>query len=301
MMNKGHRSNLGGLGELARRAWSRSLRFRAGVVIVVVMVAVAILGPFIAPYPSDGWGAVPPKAAERAGKPPGPEFLLGTDHLGRDVLSRILVGAWLALAQSLAVISIGLALGLLLGICAAYYRQAIEATINYIAEVFLALPAVILALALRMVLGQGIHVVIGSLLLTWWPWYARVAYVYARSIAEMEYITLAKLAGVPGRRILVRHIAANVLPPVLVQAITDVGSVLLEAAAINFLGLGLPPDAPDWGIIVQNGFKYVISMPWISLFPGLFILLTALGFSMLGDSLREELDPKMRRRWRLWF
>lgn len=301
MMNKGHRYNLGGLGELARRAWSRSWRFRAGMVMVVAMVALAILGPFIAPYPSDGWGAVPPRAAERVGKPPSPEFLLGTDHLGRDVLSRILVGAWLALAQSLTVISVGLALGLLLGICAAYYRQTIEATINYVAEVFLALPAVILALALRMVLGQGVHVVIGSLLLTWWPWYARVAYVYARSITEMEYVILAKLAGVPGRRILVKHVAANVLPPVLVQAITDIGSVLLEAAAINFLGLGLPPDAPDWGIIVQNGFKYVISMPWISLFPGLFILLTALGFSMLGDSLREELDPKMRRRWRLWF
>lgn len=301
MMNESRRSNLGGLEELAKRAWSRSLRFRSGIVIVVAMVTLAIFGPFIAPYPSDGWGVVPPRAAERAGKPPSSEFLLGTDHLGRDILSRIMVGAWLALAQSLAVILVGLALGLLLGICAAYYRQAIETIVNYVAEVFLALPAIVLALALRMILGQGLHVVIGSLLLTWWPWYARVAYVYARSITEMDYVTLAKLAGVPTRKVLLKHVAVNVLPPVLVQAITDMGSVLLEAAAINFLGLGLPPDAPDWGIIVQNGFKYVISMPWISLFPGLFILLTALGFSMLGDSLREELDPKMRRRWRLWF
>jgi len=287
--------------DLAKRAWKKSARFRAGTLLVGIMVSIAVLGPHLAPYPLDGWGVVPRNAAERAGKPPCPEFPFGTDSLGRDVLSRVLVGARLALVQIALVVSVSLALGLLVGACAAYYKGPVEALLNYVSEIFLALPAMVIALALRLALGQGLHVVVVSLILSWWPWYARSSYVYARAVVEMEYVLLARLAGVPGRTVLFRHVLANVLPPVLVQAITDLGSVLLEASAINFLGLGLPPDAPDWGIIVQNGFRYIVSMPWISMFPGVFILATALGFSLVGDSLREEMDPKMRRRWKLWF
>jgi peptide/nickel transport system permease protein len=290
-----------GLLELAKRAWRRSARLQAGALLVGFMAAIAVLGPYLAPYPSDGMGVVPLNAADRAGKPPCPEFPFGTDSLGRDVLSRVLMGARLALAQILLVVSLSLALGLLVGVYAAYYRGPVEAVLNYASEVFLAIPAIVIALALRLVLGQGLHVVVASLVLSWWPWYARTSYVYARAVAEMEYVLLARLAGVPDRVVVFRHVVRNVLPLVLVQAITDLGSVLLEASAINFLGLGLPPDAPDWGIIVQNGFKYIASMPWISMFPGLFILVTALGFSLVGDSLREEVDPKMRRRWKLWF
>jgi len=298
---RGRFNSAAGFLDLARRAWRRSTRFRVGSLLVAAMVAMAVLGPYVAPYPSDGWGLVPRNAAERAGKPPCLEFPFGTDNLGRDVLSRVLVGARLALLQIALVVSVSLALGLFVGVCAAYYRGPVEALLNYAAEVFLALPAMVIALALRLALGQGFHVVVTSLILSWWPWYARSSYVYARAVVEMEYVLLARLAGVPDRTVLLRHVVVNVLPPVLVQAITDLGSVLLEASAINFLGLGLPPDAPDWGIVVQNGFKYIVSMPWVSMFPGAFILATALGFSLVGDSLREEMDPKMRRRWKLWF
>ncbi len=287
--------------DLARRAWKRSARLRVGAFLVGVVVFMAVLGPHVAPHPSDGWGVVPRNAAERAGKPPCPEFPFGTDNLGRDVLSRVLVGARLALVQITLVVSVSLALGLLVGVCAAYYKGPVEALLNYAAEVFLALPALVVALALRLALGQGLHIVVASLILSWWPWYARSSYIHARAVVEMEYVLLARLAGVPARTVLFRHVLANVAPPVLVQAITDLGSVLLEASAINFLGIGLPPDAPDWGVIVQNGFRYIVSMPWVSMFPGAFILITALGFSLVGDSLREELDPKMRRRWKLWF
>lgn len=274
---------------------------KAGLLITFFIAALAVLGQYLAPHPSEGAGIVPPNAAERMGKPPSLEFPFGTDNLGRDVLSRVLMGARLALLQVLLVTGASLGVGLIVGVYAAYYRGAIETILNYITEIFLALPAIVLALALRIALGQGLHVVVLSLVLSWWPWYARASYVYARAVAEMEYVLLAQLAGVPGRIIVFRHVLRNVMPAVLVQAITDLGSVLLEASAINFLGLGLRPDEPDWGIIVQNGFKYITSTPWVSMFPGLFILVTALGFSMVGDSLREEIDPRMRRRWKLWF
>lgn len=286
---------------LLERAWRRSVRFRAGVFITSFILALALFGPLLAPYPSEGAGYVPLDAAQRTGLPPSPQFLLGTDHLGRDVLSRVLMGARLALVQVVTVVAASFTIGLLAGTLAAYKRGLPETLLNYAAEVFLALPAIVVALALRLALGQGFHVLVLSLTLSWWSWYARVAYIYARSIVEMDYVLLARLAGVPDRVIMFRHVLRNVVQPVLVQAITDLGSVLLEASSINFLGLGLKPDEPDWGIIVQNGFMYVVSMPWISLPPGFFILLTALGFSLLGDTLREELDPRLRRRWELWF
>jgi len=283
------------------RAWRRSVRFKVGTFLSCFALVMAIIGPFVAPYPSEGRGQVPPSAAARAGRPPSLEFPMGTDHLGRDVLSRVLMGARLALAQTLTVVGISLAVGMAVGVLAAYYGGFVEAVLNYATEVFLALPAIVIALALRLAIGQGFQTLILSLVLAWWPWYARSSYVYARSVVEMDYVLLAKLAGVPSLTIILRHVVRNILQPVLVQAITDLGSVLLEASAINFLGLGLGPDEPDWGIIVQNGFRYVTSMPWVSFFPGLFILLTALGFSLVGDALREELDPRLRRRWRLWF
>ncbi|MEM2475808.1 MAG: ABC transporter permease [Thermofilaceae archaeon] len=289
------------LSHAVRRAWIRSTRFKVGAALSSFVLLLAILGPLVAPYPSEGMGTVPPTAAERTGRPPSFEFPMGTDNLGRDVLSRVLMGARLALIQITTVVAASLAIGLVVGVLAAYYRGPIEVALNYLTEVFLALPAIVMALALRLALGQGFHTLLFSLILSWWPWYARASFVYARSVVEMDYVLLARLAGVPDRVVLLRHVLWNILQPVLVQAITDLGSVLLEASAINFLGLGLKPDEPDWGIIAQNGFKYITSMPWISLFPGLFILLTALGFSLLGDALREELDPRLRRRWKLWF
>ncbi len=288
-----------GIKELFSRAWKRRPVFRAGVVIALTLLFMAILGPFIAPYPSEGWG-IPP-ATSRGAQPPSPEHPFGTDAAGRDILSRILIGAGMALFQIAVVVSVSLAIGLLVGSVAAYYGGVMEKILNYFTETFMAFPAIIVALALNSLFGRGLMVVLLSLIITWWSWYARIAYVNARSTREMEYVLLAELSGLPRYRILFRHILPNISTPVIVQAITDTGSVLLEAASINFLGLGLPTDYPDWGVLVQNGFNYIYSYPWISLIPGAFILVAALGLSMLGDSLREEMDPRLRRRWRLWF
>ncbi|MCD6301600.1 MAG: ABC transporter permease [Staphylothermus sp.] len=294
-------SRIAELKTLVKRAWRRRIGFRIGVIIVVFAITMAILGPFIAPYPEEGWGIASPETQLRGPQPPSWEHPFGTDLVGRDMLSRVLVGAGYALMQITIVVVVSLVIGLIVGVLAAYSRGLIERILNYFTELFMAFPAIIIAIALNTFGIRGLFVVIISLIITWWSWYARIAYVYARSIREMEYVTLAELAGLPSYKIIYRHILPNTLTPVIVQAITDTGSVLLEAAAINFLGLGLPPDYPDWGVLVQNGFNYIYSYPWISLIPGFFILLVALGFSLLGDNLREELDPKMRHRWKLWF
>ncbi len=294
-------TTLGGLSYYLTRAWKRSARFRVGVVIVSAITVLAFLSPFVVPYPSEGWGFIPINQTGEAGQPPSLAHLFGTDDKGRDLLSRVLLGSSTALLQIVLVVGLSLAIGMTVGVFAAYYKGVLDTVLNYIIEVFLALPAILIAVPLRMVLGPGLHVVVMAMVLTWWAWYGRVANVYARSVCEMEFVTLSKLSGLPGYKIIFRHVLSNTSPPVVVQAVTDFGSVLLEASAINFLGFGLPPDYPDWGVIAQNGFYYILKMPWISLIPGLFILITALGFSLVGDALRDELDPKLRRRWRLWF
>jgi peptide/nickel transport system permease protein len=283
------------------RAWKRSSRFKIGFVISSLIIMVGVLAPLLAPYPRDGLGYVPEDALQKIRLPPSRDHLFGTDTRGRDIFSRVVFGVRSALIQIFLVVSSSLLIGLLMGVIAAYYKGFIETLINYLIELFMSIPAIVIALALRLILGSGLLTVVLALIITWWSWYGRVTYIYSRSIVEMDYVLLAKLSGVSGLKIIYRHVIRNASPPVLVQAVTDLGSVLLEASAINFLGLGLPPDSPEWGVIMQEGIQYLSISPWISVFPGIFILVTALGFSLIGDSLREEVDPKLRRRWRLWF
>jgi len=285
----------------------RKTRFKIGLALSLVMTLLALLAPHIVPYPRDGSGYVPPDVEGRRLLPPSSRFLFGTDHLGRDLLSRVIMGTRTALVQVFVVVILSLAIGVLVGATAAYFKGLVETLLNYLVEIFMPMPAVVLALVLRLVLGPGIHVVVLSLVLTWWAWYARIAYVYARSIIELDYVVLAKLAGLSSLKILRRHVLPNIIQPLAVQAITDMGSVLLEAAAINFLGLGLEPGHPEWGVMLYEalfyggGVEVITKASWLVVFPGLFLLLTTLGFSLLGDCLREELDPRLRRRWRLWF
>ncbi|MFZ8792000.1 MAG: ABC transporter permease [Thermosphaera aggregans] len=283
------------------RAWKRSSRFKIGFVISSLIIMVGVLAPLLAPYPRDGLGYVPEDALQKIRLSPSRDHIFGTDTRGRDIFSRVVFGVRSALIQIFLVVSSSLLIGLFMGVIAAYYKGFIETLINYLIELFMSIPAIVIALALRLILGSGLLTVVLALIITWWSWYGRVTYIYSRSIVEMDYVLLAKLSGVSGLKIIYRHVIRNASPPVLVQAVTDLGSVLLEASAINFLGLGLPPDSPEWGVIMQEGIQYLSISPWISVFPGIFILVTALGFSLIGDSLREEVDPKLRRRWRLWF
>lgn len=281
-------------------------RFKIGIAITMVIVILALVSPYIVPYPLEGYGFVPPEAGMRRLQPPSPAFFFGTDIMGRDLFSRMAIGARTAIIQVLAVISISLFVGLIAGICSAYFKGPVEVILNYLIELFMAVPSIIIALFLRMTIGQGVHVVIFSLIIVWWAWYARISYVYAKSIVELDYVTLAKLSGLSNLKIVYRHVMRNLIQPMFVQAISDMGSVLLEASAINFMGLGLPPSSPEWGVILYEGIiglsiEAFIKAPWLVLFPGLFILITTLGFSLVADPLREDLDPRLRKRWKLWF
>lgn len=298
--SRGPSSRLGPLKTLVRKQM-KSTRFRAGLALVVAMLALSLFCDLIVPYPEEGAGIAPPDAAGRILLPPSTEHFFGTDSMGRDLFSRVVMGTRSALLQILIVVSASLAVGLAVGVLAAYFRGVAEMIINYLTELFMSVPAIVLALAFAIAVGRGLATVVSSLVITWWSWYARIAYVYARGVVEMDYVTLSRLSGLNPLKIVWRHVMRNVYPPVLVQAITDMGGVLLEATAINFLSLGVPLNFPEWGVIMYEGKDVLVTAPWVTIFPGFFLLITALGFSLLGDSLREALDPRLRRRWRLWF
>lgn len=276
-------------------------RMKIGLGIMVVIVFIALFADTLSPYPLEGYGQVPSEATTRVLLPPSWSHLFGTDSVGRDVFSRVLIGSRYALLQVIVVVSASVMIGLMVGVLAAYYRGVLGSVIQYATELFMSVPSIVIALAIALAFGRGLGTVVTSLIMTWWSWYARISFVYARSVVELEYVLLAKLSGLSSFKIITRHVVRNVYQPVLVQAITDMGSVLLEATAINFLGLGLPPGSPEWGVIIFEGKDVLTAAPWISLFPGVFLLLTTVSFGLIGDSLRERIDPRLRKRWRLWF
>jgi ABC-type dipeptide/oligopeptide/nickel transport systems, permease components len=211
-----------------------------------------------------------------------------------------------AIIQAFSVVFLSLIIGLIVGVLAAYFKGLVELVLNYLTELFMAIPSIVIALFFRLTLEAGFHVVIISLVTTWWAWYARITYVYAKGVVELDYVVLAKLSGLSSAKIIMRHVVGVIIQPILVQAISDLGSALLEASGINFMGLGLPPGYPDWGVILYEGISEMgiiafTQAPWLVFYPGLFILLTTLGFTLLADPLREDLDPRLRRRWKLWF
>lgn len=188
-------------------------RFRVGLALVLTVTVIAILSPVIAPYPEDGLGYVPPDAVSKAMLPPGFPHVFGTDTRGRDLFSRVVFGAGSAVVEILTVVLSSLAIGVLVGVSAAYYRGPLEHVLNYLVELFMSIPAIVIALAVRLATGPGFHVVAVSLVATWWSWYARVTYVYARSIVEMDYVVLAKLSGLSNLKIIYRHVLRNATPP----------------------------------------------------------------------------------------
>ncbi|MGC8982680.1 MAG: ABC transporter permease [Desulfurococcaceae archaeon] len=292
--------------KLTLRKSLKKTRFRVGLVLVAALVVLAITAPYIAPYPLEGLGYVYPETLARRLQPPSLNHPFGTDLLGRDLFSRVLIATRTALVQVLVVAALSLLTGIFVGVIAAYFKGPLEMLLNYFVELFMSIPTIVIALLFRMVFGQGMHVVITSLVVVWWAWYARIAYVYAKSFVEMDYVILAKLSGLNPFRIIMRHVARNTLQPMLVQTTSDLGSILLEASAINFMGLGLPQGSPEWGVMVYEavwglGLELFKTAPWLGVFPGLFILVSALGFSLVADTLREEMDPRLRKKWRLWF
>jgi len=265
----------------------------AGLTMVLAFVSVALLAPWIAPYPEEGWGLT--YSSKRRFLPPSLEHPFGTDELGRDVLSRVILGARTSLLIAFSVVFLSMMIGGFIGIIAGYLGGNMGTLIMRVVDMFLAFPPLLLALAIAATIGRGFVNAIIALTISWWPWYSRLAYVQTLSIKNMPYVEAARTIGVSDFWIMVRHIFPNTLPPMIIQASMDLGSAILEAAGLSFLGLGVQPPAPDWGLMVSTGRIHIRRAWWISFFPGMAIFLTVLGFNLVGDALREGMDPRLRR------
>ncbi|MET8984880.1 ABC transporter permease [Nonomuraea wenchangensis] len=261
-------------------------RFAAlGAVLIVLLVLAAILAPWLAPYDAD------PRPLESQLPPSGAHWL-GTDHAGRDVLSQILYGARTSLFIAVAVLAVSATAGVTLGMIAGYAGGWARDVIMRITDVFLAFPALLLSLALAVVLPPSVNTVVLAIAVTWWPWYARLAASMAASIATRGYVDAARCLGVPAPLIVLRHVLPNSLTPVLVQMSLDAGGVILTSAALSYLGLGAQEPTAEWGLMVQQGQTYFTTSWWMVTFPGLAILVTAFAFNVLGEGLRNALDPR---------
>ncbi|MEX1173097.1 MAG: ABC transporter permease [Chloroflexota bacterium] len=261
----------------------------AAMVVIGGLLVMAVLGSAIAPYPEQGEGAS--DVASRL-LPPSGEHLMGTDQLGRDVLSRIIVGARSAVAVSILVVGLAALIGVPLGAIAGFRRGRLDALIMRTTDLFLAFPPLLLAMAIVAALGPGLDHVAIALAISWWPWYARLARGTAVSLRERPFIEAARATGLSDRTILARHVLPNLLTPVLVQATVDVGTVILAAGSFAFLGLGASPPTPDWGLMVAEGRAFILDQWWLVTFPGMAIFVAVLAVNIVGDLLRDLLDPR---------
>jgi len=261
----------------------------AGAAIVIFMIAAAVLADVIAPYHplSTDYGAM--LAA------PSAEHWLGSDEFGRDLLSRIIYGARTALLVGFSAAFVGATLGLVIGVASAYFGGLIDLAIQRVVDIFISFPIIILALAVVAVLGTGTDRVILAILIPMIPRAARICRASALTIRELPYIDAARAAGFSDRRIILRHMAPNVIAPFLIVLTSFVGQAILLEASLSFLGLGVQEPTPAWGLMLHGGAsQYAESAPWIAIFPGIAISLAVFGFNLFGDSLRDALDPKLR-------
>ncbi|MEM3692417.1 MAG: ABC transporter permease [Candidatus Bathyarchaeia archaeon] len=283
--------------ELRRREIAYSLRLffknklvAIGTIIVFFLLMLAILGPLIVdpnePYRVDYINAL---------KPPQSDHLFGTDDLGRDLFKLIILGARYDMAISIFVVAVSSIIGILVGSVSGYLGGKIDEAFMRIIDVLFAFPGLILAMAVSMILGKSLFNLFLSLVLVWWTGYARLIRGQVLSEKEKLYIRAAKSLGLPGYRILFKHILPNAIYPILIMATMDIGGVMLSAAGLSFIGLGPSPFEPEWGSLVNRGARYLFMAPWVMFFPGLTILLASLGFNLVGDGVRDILDPRLRR------
>jgi peptide/nickel transport system permease protein len=261
----------------------------AGAALSLVIVLAGVLAPVLAPHPADATIATHPTQSLLA---PTASHPFGTDQLGRDLFSRVLYGARVSPLIAFLVLMISCLVGIPLGIAAGYFGGLIDEVLMRITDVFLAFPALLLALAFAAVLSPSVGNTTLAISLTWWPWYTRLVRGQAASVAGRQYVEAARALGVRHRRILLRHILPNSITPLIVQVSLDVSAVILTASALSFLGLGAQDPTPDWGLMVSQGQSYFTTQWWLVTFPGAAILLTAVAFNLLGDGLRDVLDPR---------
>lgn len=270
--------------------FSRQRAAVAGACIVLLLVVFATFGALLAPYdPLD-------QNFREQLLPPSQKHLLGTDEFGRDILSRLLHGCRIALGVALLTDTIGLVGGVLLGLIAGYGGRWADGLIMRFLDIMLAFPYLLLALMIVAVLGPGLVNAMIAIGVVYMPQYARVVRGSVLSVKEMDYVVAARAVGCSEIRIAFRHVLVNCLSPVIVMATLVIGWAIVDTAGLSFLGLGAQPPRPEWGAMLAKGRGFMLSAYWITLSPGLAIFLTVLGFNLLGDGLRDALDPYLRGR-----
>lgn len=259
-----------------------------GTVLVLLVVIAALGAQHLAPF--DPTRA---QVSERI-QPPSFKHLLGTDVLGRDVLSRVLYGAQISLLVSVTSVAAALILGVPLGLIAGYYKGKIDQGLMRVTDVMFAIPSILLALALVAVLGTAVQNVILAIAIVYTPSFARVARGSTLSVREMDYVLAAQACGAGDLRIMLNYLLPNIASPLTVQATVAMAYAILTEASLSFLGVGVQPPTPTWGNILNEGKPYMESMPWLTIVPGVAIMVAVMGFNLLGDAIRDVLDPRTR-------
>jgi dipeptide transport system permease protein len=276
-------------------AYAQSRGALLGLGLVVALVLLAVLAGALAPHsPYEQYRAftlTPP--LWQAGGQPG--FILGTDAVGRDILSRLIYGTRLSLLIGLISVAISLSLGIVLGVIAGYVRGWVETAIMRLMDVMLALPSLLLAIAVVAILGPGLINAMYAIAIVLVPHYVRLARAAVIAEARKEYVQSAKIAGAGALHVMFSTILPNCLAPLIVQATLGFSSAILDAAALGFLGLGAQPPTPEWGSMLADALEFIQRATWVVTFPGLAILVTVLAFNLMGDGLRDALDPKLKR------
>jgi peptide/nickel transport system permease protein len=273
------------------RVFARDKAALFGLLIVLCAVIVSFAGPYIVPYPDDAFETNILSRLE----PPSAEHWFGTDDFGRDVLTRVVLGTGNALAVAVGVASSAILVGVPLGMWAGYYGSWFGEAVMRVTDVFLAVPSLILAIALAQLMHAGVGGAIFALSLTYWPHFCRNVYAETRSAKTAVYVEALESIGASSQRIIFLHILPNIASPIIVRATVGLGYIIMTAAVLGFLGIGVPPPAPDWGASIANSREHLPEGWWLVSFPGLAIFLTVLGFNLLGDGLRDVIDPRLRR------
>lgn len=262
-----------------------------GLFIVLFAIIVAILAPWIAPYPDDAFES---HILQRL-REPSAAFPFGTDSLGRDILSRVILGTRSALTVALSVVLVSMVIGIPIGLAAGWKDGWLSDVLMRLTDVFLAVPQLILALALGQLMKPGLGTAMVALAITYWPFFARTVFAETRRLRGALFVDALAGIGAHPLRILLLHVLPNAAPAILVRATIGMGFTILTAAILGFLGVGAVPPSPDWGLAVAEARQHLPEAWWFPTFPGLAILLLVLAFNLLGDGLRDAADPRLRR------
>jgi dipeptide transport system permease protein len=277
------------------QAYSQSRGALIGLALVIALILLAVFADVVSPYPPNEQYrefTLTPPAWHEGGTA---NFMLGTDPVGRDMLSRLIHGTRLSLLIGLISVTISLSLGVVLGLLAGYFRGLLETTIMRVMDVMLALPSLLLAIAVVAILGPGLINAMYAIAIVLLPHYVRLTRAAVLAETGKEYVASSRIAGAGPIRLMFATILPNCVAPLIVQATLGFSSAILDAAALGFLGLGAQPPTPEWGSMLAGALEFIQRASWVVTFPGLAILITVLAFNLMGDGLRDALDPKLKR------